>query len=273
MRRNMRRAASTENETPEMQRRANRLAKSASHNGSLYRKSLSFDQTVGADQKMWKNADGYDSMSSMQSIDSEMGGGGGGTFMRDSSMDSRLSAGSTQSDMPRGTRKKKRSLMGKLRSLTKGSRNDSEASVCWTTNTTNQKRCKIFISLYFTLTQVQGSDSDVSIVSLDHKVNRTNLKGRLSDMFKRAGSNSRSNSTEAMTSNSSIQRPVAISTMDSNGRQSNPTTPHLGRVTIRFESCIIALQTLTNSLKFLAELGQATSISYNHTNANYQKKD
>lgn len=128
MRRSMRRAASTENETPEMQRRAHRLAKSASHNGSLYRKSLSFDQTVGTDQKIWKNADGYDSMSSMQSIDSEMGGG---VFMRDSSMDSRLSAGSTQSDMPRGTRKKKRTLMGKLRSLTKGGRNDNETSVCY----------------------------------------------------------------------------------------------------------------------------------------------
>lgn len=128
MRRNMRRAASTENETPEMQRRANRLAKSASHNGSLYRKSLSFDQSVGAEQKMWKTGDGYDSMSSMQSIDSEMGGGAG-AFIRDSSMDSRLSAGSTQSDMPRGTRKKKRTLMGKLRSLTKGSRQDSDVSV------------------------------------------------------------------------------------------------------------------------------------------------
>lgn len=129
MRRNMRRAASTENETPEMQRRSNRLSKSNTHNGSLYRKSLSFDQTTPADQKIWKNADGYDSMSSMQSIDSEMGANGG--FIRDSSMDSRLSGGSTQSDMPRGTRKKKRTLMGKLRSLTKGSRNaDSEVSVC-----------------------------------------------------------------------------------------------------------------------------------------------
>lgn len=128
MRRSMRRAASTENETPEMQRRAHRLSKSATHNGSLFRKSLSFDQTVGGDQNLWKTADGYDSMSSMQSIDSEMSGTAG--FIRDSSMDSRLSAGSTQSDMPRGTRKKKRGLMGKLRSLTKSSRNaDSEASV------------------------------------------------------------------------------------------------------------------------------------------------
>lgn len=64
-------------------------------------------------------------MSSMQSIDSEYGG----MMNRDSSLDSRLSGGSTQSDMPRH-RKKKRGLMGKLRSLAKGSKgNESDASV------------------------------------------------------------------------------------------------------------------------------------------------
>lgn len=68
-------------------------------------------------------------MSSMQSIDSELGG-----MVRDSSMDSRLdsrlSGGSTQSDIPRGPRKKKKGLMGKLRSLTKSGRNsESEISV------------------------------------------------------------------------------------------------------------------------------------------------
>jgi len=65
----------------------------------------------------------------MQSIDSELGG-----LVRDSSLDSRLdsrlSGGSTQSDIPRGPRKKKKGLMGKLRSLTKSSRNsESEISV------------------------------------------------------------------------------------------------------------------------------------------------
>jgi hypothetical protein len=44
-------------------------------------------------------------------------------------MDSRLSAGSTQSDMT-GRRKKKKGLIGKLRSLTKGGRGaESDASV------------------------------------------------------------------------------------------------------------------------------------------------
>lgn len=73
-------------------------------------------------QMIWERSDG--SMSSMQSIDSEYGIRRG-----DSSIDSRLSAGSTQSDMPR-IRKKKRGLMGKLRSLTKGGRGaESDASV------------------------------------------------------------------------------------------------------------------------------------------------
>lgn len=119
----MRRAASTETDTPDMPR--HRISRSSPQNGSLYRKSLSLDQSMQqpADQAIWKLDDG--SMSSMQSIDSEFGGG----MVRDSSMDSRLSAGSTQSDMPRGPRKKKRGIMGKLRSLTKGKGAESEGSV------------------------------------------------------------------------------------------------------------------------------------------------
>lgn len=118
----MRRAASTETDTPDMPRHS-RVSRSSPQNGSLYRKSLSLDQSMQQhDQAIWKNDD--DSMSSMQSIDSELGG-----MVRDSSMDSRLSGGSTQSDMPRGPRKKKRGLMGKLRSLTKGKAAESEGSV------------------------------------------------------------------------------------------------------------------------------------------------
>lgn len=122
----MRRAASTENDngidsnTNRPIARMNR----ASH-GSLYRKSLSLDQSMQGEQQqqIWKDSDGGGSMSSMQSIDSEYGIRRG-----DSSMDSRLSAGSTQSDMPR-SRKKKKGLMGKLRSLTKSRGTESDASV------------------------------------------------------------------------------------------------------------------------------------------------
>lgn len=124
--RGMRRAASSENEN-NMDSRERPIARvSRSTHGSLYRKSLSLDQSMQAEQQqqIWKESDG--SMSSMQSIDSEYGIRRG-----DLSIDSRLSAGSTQSDMPRGgTRKKKRGLMGKLRSLTKSRHGtESEGSV------------------------------------------------------------------------------------------------------------------------------------------------
>lgn len=117
-----RRAASTETDTPEMARHSMRMARSSStHNGgSLYRKSISFDQSMQQQQTLWKRDD--DSISSMQSIDSV-------DMMRHSSMDSRLSGGSTQSDMPHGARKKKRGLIGKLRSLTKSMGPESEGSV------------------------------------------------------------------------------------------------------------------------------------------------
>lgn len=119
----MRRAASTENEN-EGQKSTGRISRSSTHNGSLYRKSLSLDQSMQQEQQnIWKQ-DSQDSMSSMQSIDSEYGGMG-----RDSSLDSRLSGGSTQSDMARGPRKKKRGFMGKLRSLTKSKNFDSDGSV------------------------------------------------------------------------------------------------------------------------------------------------
>lgn len=115
----MQRAASTENDPDS--RQSSRLNRHGHNNSSLTRKTLSLDQSLQKDQNIWKQDDG--SMSSMQSIDSEYGLG------RDSSMDSRLSGGSTQSDMPRGTRKKKRGLMGKLKSLAKSRGAESDVSV------------------------------------------------------------------------------------------------------------------------------------------------
>lgn len=128
----MRRATSVENGGSDNERSiGGRISKSSSttQNGILYRKSLSVDQSLGGQNpKIWKNPN--DSNSSIQSIDSELHYGGG-NYGRDSSLDSRLSGGSTQSDLPRGTRKKKRSLMGKLKSLTKSSKNhnDTDGSV------------------------------------------------------------------------------------------------------------------------------------------------
>lgn len=152
-------------------------------------------------QNIWRQDDG--SVSSMQSIDSELGG-----MVRDSSMDSRLdsrlSGGSTQSDLPRGPRKKKKGLMGKLRSLTKSSRNsESEISVG---DPKEDLLSSVLFLLSFIALQIQGSDSDISVAS-DMRSSKKDLRGRLSGMFKRSGSNSRSESTERA---SSEQRPVAV---------------------------------------------------------------
>ncbi|XP_064548859.1 myosin-9 isoform X3 [Drosophila montana] len=166
-----------------------RLSRNSANNGSLIRKSLSLDHSIQRDQNIWRQDDG--SVSSMQSIDSELGG-----LVRDSSLDSRLdsrlSGGSTQSDIPRGPRKKKKGIMGKLRSLTKSSRN-SESEI-----------------------SIQGSDSDISVAS-DMRSSKKDLRGRLSGMFKRSGSNSRSESTERA---SSEQRPVAVTVVG------HPDGPH-----------------------------------------------
>lgn len=125
-RNSMRRAMSIENGVSDNERSTGRLSRT--NNGSLYRKSLSVDQSLGGQStNIWKNP--TESNSSIQSIDSELHYGGG-NYARDSSLDSRLSGGSTQSDLPRGTRKKKRGLMGKLKSLTKSSKsNDTDGSV------------------------------------------------------------------------------------------------------------------------------------------------
>ncbi|XP_036321037.1 centrosome-associated protein CEP250 isoform X2 [Rhagoletis pomonella] len=198
---NLRRAASQENDPHGSQssvasaagstRNGARLTRTSPHNGSLIRKSLSLDHSIQKDQNIWRQDDG--SVSSMQSIDSELGG-----MVRDGSFDSRLSGGSTQSDIPRGPRKKKKSLMGKLRSLTKSSRN-SESEV-----------------------SVQGSDSDISVAS-DMRASKKDLRGRLSGMFKRAGSTSRSESIERMASEN---RPVAVTVVgDADGPQPREPPP------------------------------------------------
>ncbi|XP_031627694.1 myosin heavy chain, non-muscle isoform X3 [Contarinia nasturtii] len=199
----MRRATSIENGVSDNERSiGGRLSKSSSstQNGSLYRKSLSVDQSTlsGQNPKIWRNAN--DSNSSIQSIDSELQYGGGGNYGRDSSLDSRLSGGSTQSDLPRGTRKKKRGLMGKLKSLTKSSKNnDTDGS------------------------QQVNSDSDISLVNYDYKSSKTNLKGRLSDMFRRSASASRNDSEDGGGGGST----VTVDSSNKTGAYSRSTTPNL----------------------------------------------
>ncbi|KFB39173.1 hypothetical protein ZHAS_00006510 [Anopheles sinensis] len=200
----MRRAASQENDAINENTPGRPAMRLNRNGGSLYRKSLSLDQSMQAEQQglIWKEGD--DSMSSLQSIDSDYG-----MMRRDSSLDSRLSTGSTQSDMPR-MRKKKRGIMGKLRSLSLTRSKGAESDYSH-----------------------QGSDSDLSLAG-DVRSSKTNLKGKLSGMFRRGGSSSRTNSTEAI--DRDIQRPVAIQTLG-NGpttvatppRPVSASTPHLAR--------------------------------------------
>lgn len=73
----------------------------------------------------------------------------------------------------------------------------------------------------------------------DIRSSKTNLKGKLSGMFRRAGSSSRAGSSEAL--DREIQRPVAIQTMG-NGPTGQPpvprpvsaSNPHLARVSSLF---------------------------------------
>uniref|UniRef100_A0A182NAM2 hydroxymethylglutaryl-CoA lyase n=1 Tax=Anopheles dirus TaxID=7168 RepID=A0A182NAM2_9DIPT len=203
----MRRAASQENDAMNENSPGRPVMRVNRNGGSLYRKSLSLDQSMQAEQQglIWKEGD--DSMSSLQSIDSDYG-----MMRRDSSLDSRLSTGSTQSDMPR-MRKKKRGIMGKLRSLSLTRSKGTESDYSH-----------------------QGSDSDLSLAG-DIRSSKTNLKGKLSGMFRRSGSSSRTNSTEAI--DRDIQRPVAIQTLGNGpmastapgpSRPVSASTPHLARV-------------------------------------------
>lgn len=101
----MRRATSTENDniTDNPLYTKPYMRKSTVGSASnLHRRSLSLEHTVQAEQKIWKNES--DSMSSLHSIEySDVEGGRG---RRDASLDSRLSGGSTQSDI--GDKKKKK---------------------------------------------------------------------------------------------------------------------------------------------------------------------
>lgn len=158
----MRRAASTEHDSTD----SGYSRSSQMRNGSLNpnRKSLSLEQTAGQmEQNIWKGDD--NSLSSLNSLDA-----GSDVDSRYYSMDSRLSGGSTQSEMiPGGPEKKKtKGIMGKLRKLTK-------------TRSVEEQNYQPH----------GGSDSVTS--DTDIRGSKKDLKERLTGMFKRSGSSSRSN--------------------------------------------------------------------------------
>lgn len=108
----MRRATSTEHDNTDSNKYNRTFVRNGNTGSSLHRKSLSLEQTTQQEQNIWKGDD--DSLSSMQSLNSDLDTR---WSKRDTSMDSRLSGGSTQSET--GEKRKKKSLIGKLKKLTK----------------------------------------------------------------------------------------------------------------------------------------------------------
>ncbi|KAF7281936.1 hypothetical protein GWI33_004055 [Rhynchophorus ferrugineus] len=186
----MRRATSTEAEplgTSRYSKSTLRKQSSIISQGSLHRKSLSLEHNIQTDQKIWRSDN--DSMSSLQSIESDIDIK---RNKRDSSLDSRLSAGSTQSDV--GEKKKKTSLMGKLKKLTKSRSIDDQDPGTFPNPRQLSSRAS----------SRNNSNSDVN----EETGSKRDLKDRITGIFRRAGSSSRSNSVERKHETSSTQRPL-----------------------------------------------------------------
>ncbi|XP_014470795.1 PREDICTED: cingulin isoform X2 [Dinoponera quadriceps] len=151
----------------------------------LKRKSLSLEQTTGRQESpaIW----GTDSnMSSMQSLEESEAGS---RRQRDSSVDSRLSGGSTKSEMLERDKKYGKGIIRKLtHKLTKSSSVDDP-------NMTDYSL------------QTSGSETSINESS---KLEKKNLKKKLTAMFKRG---SRSSSLDKKTGNSS--RPTSRNSMTS----------------------------------------------------------
>ncbi|KAL4716056.1 hypothetical protein ACJJTC_002821 [Scirpophaga incertulas] len=170
---NARRAMSTE---PRDTLSVAASARTPSRAPSLKKRSVSLEQTTKEQSHIWKSVEDT-SVSSMQSLDGETDVRLF-TMQRDSSLDSRLSGGSTQSDVLPSDKKKKKSIFGKLKKLTKSRSIDDHPD----------PEVADFRPIG---TVSQGSDSDMSAVG-----SKRDLRVRLSDMFSRKGQTSRANSKE-----------------------------------------------------------------------------
>ncbi|XP_032669574.1 golgin IMH1-like isoform X2 [Odontomachus brunneus] len=157
----------------------------------LKRKSLSLEQTTSGRQEspaIW----GTDSnMSSMQSLEGSEAGSRGVSRQRDSSVDSRLSGGSTKSEMLERDRKYGKGIIRKLtHKLTKSSSVDDP-------NMTDYS--------------LQTSGSETSI-NESTKLEKKNLKKKLTAMFKRG---SRSSSLDKKIGSGNSSRPASRNSMTS----------------------------------------------------------
>lgn len=119
----LRRATSSEHENiAEVARASKGYVRNGTGN-SLHRRSLSLEHTtIQQEQSIWRNDDSMSSLTSIEAasdVDTRWS-------KRDTSLDSRLSGGSTQSEAAGGERKKKKGLMGKLKKLTKSKSIDDQ---------------------------------------------------------------------------------------------------------------------------------------------------
>ncbi|XP_050554912.1 centromere-associated protein E isoform X3 [Spodoptera frugiperda] len=183
---------------------------------SLKKRSISLEQTTKDQSLIWKSVD-ESSVSSMQSLDGDADNRLF-TMQRDASLDSRLSGGSAQSEVLPSEKKKKKSIFGKLKKLTKSRSIDDQVD-----STEHVEFRPIG-----TVSQ-QGSDSDMSAAG-----SKRDLRGRLSDMFSRKGAMSRTNSKElsperpasAMGSMTSSSRPPLRNASSSTLARASPAKPN-----------------------------------------------
>nr|XP_049692269.1 centromere-associated protein E isoform X1 [Helicoverpa armigera] len=147
---------------------------------SLKKRSISLEQTTKDQSLIWKSVD-ESSVSSMQSLDGDADNRLF-TMQRDASLDSRLSGGSAQSEVLPSEKKKKKSIFGKLKKLTKSRSIDDQVHTHDSTEHVEFRPIG---------TVSQGSDSDMSAAG-----SKRDLRGRLSDIFSRKGQMSRTNSKE-----------------------------------------------------------------------------
>ncbi|XP_030026856.2 putative leucine-rich repeat-containing protein DDB_G0290503 isoform X2 [Manduca sexta] len=177
------------------------------------KRSISLEQTTKEHSAIWKSVD-ESSVSSMQSLD----GDDVRTFtmQRDTSLDSRLSGGSTQSDVVQD-KKKKKSIFGKLKKLTKSRSIDDQID-------------PEIVEFRPIGTVSQGSDSDMSTAG-----SKRDLRGRISGMFSRKGTLSRGNSKElsperpasSMASiSSSSTRPILRNSSSNTLTRASPAKPN-----------------------------------------------
>ncbi|KAG8323726.1 Protein soga3 [Homalodisca vitripennis] len=162
--------------------------------------------SVAAAAEIWKD-DREGSLNSIQSLDERVDTKFMSLQRRDPSLDSRLSGGSTQSEVIPSDKKVKKGLFGKLKKLTKSSRSVDHDRDAFSE-------------------MDRGSDTSLgSLGTEDPRGSKKDLKDRIVDMFKKSGSTSRGGSMERTASSrvpvpsqsdigtDSTQRPLRATSM------------------------------------------------------------